>query len=472
MAKRGSTRIEIGGGIHSSGDPAKIPAGKSPEIINFIERPGRLEKRRRITEQSVLGDNIFLYRQDARDIVILGGYENAGTYTDAQYLGSGGTWASITGLKGIYDATNANGKFVAAGTGSSSSSVDYIHILSGDPPATFNKSIGGTNVAQYVGGLPIKASTVDYAIRRVVFGSPTFGINNLFRDGAGYDFGNASFWTLSGVTIANAGGVRTATFTSATGSLVSRTETNALAYDQERLLTFHLWSDEATQEVPLTVRITNAAGTVTYGRVEIVLPTKSDQQDWERYLLRAVVPASTNFRVEIQAGTTSKACPVNARVKLGYYVSSDSLDNRGILLMNTADFVPDSTPLSTALGQYSETKEDRFYYTETDSLTKVLATNWTECSEFPGAITAIISGRGYTAVFKQRGMWVYRHTDDPDFPFVLSDHFAQAGCASARSHAFFEGRHYFAGIDRVYTWANGEQPLVISDDGVREEMFA
>ena len=103
---------------------------------------------------------------------------------------------------------------------------------------------------------------------------------------------------------------------------------------------------------------------------------------------------------------------------------------------------------------------------------RLSASNYWDLDEYPGQITAVCSLAGRLLAFKQRGVWVFSGSADPNLPINLERTIDQIGCRGPKAFDLYDGKVFTVGDAAVYAIGLDGGYEEVTDDGVREAMFA
>jgi hypothetical protein len=235
---------------------------------------------------------------------------------------------------------------------------------------------------------------------------------------------------------------------------------------------------------PTTVGTTIADGTATWicegdeavGEVQSFVPTLSDAADFTAWWVEATIPAN----------------PVSTKVGVRIKFGNDSITTYELAAIDVSqrDGVTDGSALKKCFGQQltvgrfqypffnqettataTQTLNESLYWTETSNPDWVRGANFYDLQEAPGEVTAAAVVGNRLVVFKQRGMWVFSGTNDPDIPIVLENFYPSVGCSGPRMLVLFENELFFVGKYEVYRWTPGKEPEPLAGDAMQSFIF-
>jgi hypothetical protein len=492
MARRSSVELELGGGIHRSGDAVKAPVNTSTESHNVFLRPGpRVEKRPGwlgFSAQPTVDEIALLVKTFTASAELLAfiGDVDSGVNPSQSYQFDGTTWTEINDNGSDVrlqqsDAVHAFDKLWLTG-------IRSVFALGYSTGITFSwdptNSIGASLPWM---GEDLSGSTIDSAINRLFIGNIIQAIHHIVTPTL-WETGGSN-WTLTGLTR----GSEAYTVDPWLGVRLQYFFTVALATDQAQLDTgytttaetqvswaYDLKPAEAVSRIPLTFKIMDTAG-VVYAQEEYDLPTQGEQPGWERRYLIANVPTGKQIRLRMELGNTATPTVVagtrfyvaaqysplvfpkgkGTNANRDQIVADWDASNYGI----TRETAPSSSSLSIV------TNKRRIMWSETDDPYTWLTENFYDCIEEPAPITAIRSGHGKLAAYKSNSIYLFTLTDNPDLPILFQTRKPAVGCVGPKAISSLDGRHLFIGEHNVYSWDLEGDPEALVGPGLREEMF-
>lgn len=235
---------------------------------------------------------------------------------------------------------------------------------------------------------------------------------------------------------------------------------------------------------PTTVGTTVADGTVTWvcegsdsvAALQAFLPSLSDDGSFTSYWVEGAVPANP--------ASTKVGC----RIKFG----NDSITTIALTPIDIAqkDGVTDGSPYKKCFGQQLtvgrfqypffnqessgtaiQALTESLYWTETGDPTNLRGSNFYRLQESPGDVTAAATVGSRYVVFKDRGMWVFSGTADPDDPIVLENYYGNVGCIGPRHVIVYSGVLYFVSKYEVYRWTPGRDPAPLAGAAMQSFIF-
>lgn len=454
--RRVALPIGVGGGMYRSGDWAKMPPDATPYAKNVFIRPGpRVEKRDGWLRDATIPFNpVFttawhrILRFDnssgTQQLLLTPYGSGSGVWFD------GAAWHSDANIAlATTDYTELNGVMYAIQSGS---------IWSFDGATVTadaaKSGIGGNTICAHKSRLFVGA----------LVEQPT---NQLTT--AAYRFENAADWTLAGgpPTVVNSGGIRKLTIVNAADTI----KTTAAAYTSgasEEYVTLHVRfrAYDASQNLPFTITIEDAAGATIYGALELFVRNRTVQPDWQTFIVQARIPAATAVYIKYKPGNTSMAAVLG---------SADVADENNalhqVLLTKGRRVFGDGTGASFNSFFGSYTYPQRLAWCEVNDPTYWRAASFYDCVEVPGNIQLMRSDGDRLYAFKQNAIWVFATQDNPSLPIVLVNVVRNVGIVNPQGFVTFKGIMYFIGLDEIYAWTGDGEPTPLCGDAMRETLF-
>jgi hypothetical protein len=520
--------------MYNSGDPASVPEGRTTWMQNMIRRPGRWAKRDAFINTSVTGiAGSAIWEDTASGTFRLIAFKTDGASLDIlrQTAGSSNfsdTTLSVNGTA-VGAAVNYRGKLYFTLTDDTGTEGDPSGMVAYDGSAVQTNPLGGERIyarslATFVDRIFLGGTTLAIdnklgtttAYDSTDWSTTTTTTTNITNGSSITSRITPTATTLSKIYKANKYTV--AASTTDTG-LVFRSDFRGTSPTYAMPLTTEIYYSEvwvtltaytagairvpttaggngfryratvagtsaAGEPVwPTTVGTTVADGTVTWicdGRDAIAsqpvtVPPMTDDQAWTSSWCRAVVPpmpASANVGVRIKFGTDAisaiELAPIDISLKDGVTDGEVRKGNRGQQLTEGKFAYPFFNQESTATATVERGSD--IYWTETSDPNTVEGDNFFHLRDLPGRITAMAVVGGRLIVFKERGMWVFQGTADPENPIVRESFFSDAGCVFHDAVTVFEDRLYFIANNEVYSYEPGGTPRPLCGDAMREDV--
>lgn len=463
MGKRSAVALDIGG-MWTSGDPVAAPQGFVPAIKNLFTRPGRLEKRpqwsRETSDLAITPSAFALYRGSSSDSLIL--FPSTGT--DWAKRASDGTWDAVSATTPDWLGSDYTNIRYSLANGAPNEMYATIRSLNAGGQVIKFDGTTASNVGPTMGGKSITS-----IVRRLVTGNISVYVLNLLSNPEAYQ---STQWTVSGGMANN--------FMTDQGFTITNGATDVATLAAATVSTegYYVWhqdfrADSADSRALLTLSITDNAGTTTYAKQEIELPTRTENPDWITYALVARLPVlASAFLIKIQAGVTGRSSPL-----VSFQTSStavDGLRSHGSQVTEGRFHYPfyDKRMTAITVPENVFSYDDRVHFCETDDPTYWRAEGYLDVKEEPGGITAVRATNNSLIVYKKRGAWVFRATDSLTQPFVRVAHYKEFGCVGAKAIEIYENVHFFIGENGVYAWDLQGSPQELCGPAMVEVMFA
>jgi hypothetical protein len=463
-------RLQAGlqlGGMNRVGDSARQPAFSTRKSINTVIRPGpRVDARSGFifeTQSVTAFDTVTRLVPYPKQLLAIKNSSLSGATSTLVRTTFG--WADTA----VTANSSANGGDFTQAFGGTFGLFDYN--VGTVPVSGVYKYDGNITINPTI--TPVWGSAIRSAIRRLFVGAPNFTILSNLSAADSLDF---TGWTLAAtVRTSVASGTETSTkmvFTGAgtiTSPLMPILDANRAAWVtwQQAFLA----DDNVT--APFTMEVLDAAGNTLTTR-KIILPAKNGE--WQRYGLSALVPANTQYKVRLTAGTAEVAALATTTIRVGFYLSgAPGSENKGALVTSgryfyTANGMP-IMPYNAFNPLPIEFFNTRIIWCETDDITWWRAENFWDLTEAPGTITALAVGGGYLAAFKDLGLWLFALTDNADAPLSFADFNPSIGCFGTKAIRNALGSVFWIDKNNVWRWNFSGEPEPLVSAEMREYLF-
>lgn len=222
---------------------------------------------------------------------------------------------------------------------------------------------------------------------------------------------------------------------------------------------------------------TDACGSTESAAGGLVIPNISDEPNFTRTsVLARIAPNPQSTKVGLRIVFGNSGSPTYTLTSLEMSLRDGKTDgdlnkaNRGQQLTVGRfgyDFFNQESSTTATVAH-----DDRVYWTETADPNDLRGNNYFQCQDIAGRITAIRSIAGRLVVFKQRGMWVFAGTDNPDIPIRLERFYRDIGCRGPIAVDAFEDHLYFISpFSEIFEWAPGSDPRPLAGDAMREALI-
>lgn len=185
------------------------------------------------------------------------------------------------------------------------------------------------------------------------------------------------------------------------------------------------------------------------------------------------MPAATNVAVRIKFGTdarpTYELASVDISLKDGVTDGVLTKKNYGQQLTVGKFFYPFFNQQSSATAVQDLAND--IYWTETSDKDTILGKNYYRLTEAPGKVRAMAVVSKRLIVFKQRGMWVFTGTNDPNNPLLLEQYVDRVGCIGPRALTVYGDTLYFMDENGVYSFKVGQPPVELLGDALRTDFI-
>lgn len=450
------------GGMSAKGDPS-MKDGKVILARNVFVRPGgdghlRADKRPgwlRDTNSTGQACSQFLpFTSKAGVTTLLGRFGSAGA-GKIMKRSSGGAWSITSTLDDVGSGGYAGYFGDNAYFSYSDDSVDYL--VGKFDGTTFTANA----IAETLGGFADCVGFLD----RLFLGYVIETVNNIAEPNISNDFatGPGTYWTLSSVTQSSG----SLTWSAAAGTAISANFSAVGASGEWRTFSITAQNTTADGSLPgyLTISIENTAGTATYGSEEITISSRDADPLWQRFAVRAWIPASTAYRLKIAGGHVDRA---NNLITIKVV---DTTDDKGVMV--TAGRFFHTMDVAGALQSPSPTYSYpyRIIWSEPGEPTNWRATGYIDLNEEPGPIIALRATEDRLYAFKENAIWIFRGTADPDFPLQRERIIRGVGAIHSKTVKFYEGSFYFIGQSDVYRMSLSGEIEPLSGVDKQEDLF-